>query len=137
MREERWEEIRDVGEAQLVLLRAQAMRWLRPLGKLVEPSADDSRTGLALFSSRTQACEQIAAAIDRAARYGVFHPPCLTRAVALSHMLNAHGIAGHSIRIGVRRDRGFFTAHAWVEFGNRVLGDMTPNTLAYVPLTKV
>jgi hypothetical protein len=52
-------------------------------------------------------------------------------------MLNAHGIAGHSIRIGVRRDRGSFTAHAWVELGHRVLGDTTANALVYLPLTQV
>jgi hypothetical protein len=52
-------------------------------------------------------------------------------------MLNAHGIVGHSIRIGVRHDRGSFIALAWVELGHRVLGDPTANTLAYLPLTQV
>lgn len=137
IRNGRWAEIRYVAEAQLVLLRAQAMRWLSPLGNFVKVSSGDPRTTIAPSASQAKACEHIASAIDRASRYGVFRPLCLTRAVALSRMLNAHGIAGHSIRIGVRRDRGSFTAHAWVELGQRVLGDTTTNTLGYLPLTQV
>ncbi len=137
IRRGRWGEMRYVGEAQVVLLRAQAMRWLRPLGKFVEVSAGESRTTVPPSNSQAQTSKQIAAAIDRASRYGVFRPLCLTRAVALSRMLNAHGISGHSIRIGVRRERGSFTAHAWVELGQRVLGDTSANTLAYLPLTQV
>ncbi len=137
MRNGRWAEIRYVGEAQLVLLRAQALRWLSPLGKFVEVSSGDTGATFAPSASQAQACEHIAAAIDRASRYGVFRPLCLTRAVALSRMLNAHGIAGHSIRIGVRHDHGSFTAHAWVELGRAVLGDTTATTRAYLPLTQV
>ncbi|HMH86783.1 MAG TPA: lasso peptide biosynthesis B2 protein [Gemmatimonadaceae bacterium] len=137
IRRGRWDEMRYVGEAQMVLLRAQAMRWLRPLGKFVQISLDDHRATVVPSTSQAHASQQIAAAIDRASRYGVFRPLCLTRAVALSRMLNSHGIAGHSIRIGVRRDRGSFTARAWVEFGQRVLGDTTASTLAYLPLTQV
>ncbi len=137
LRRGRWVEIRYVGEAQLVLLRAQAMRWLSPLGKFVEISSGGRGTTFSPSASQTQACERIAAAIDRASRYGIFRPLCLTRAVALSRMLDAHGISGHSIRIGVRHDRGSFTAHAWVELGRGVLGDTTANTLAYLPLTQV
>jgi hypothetical protein len=137
IRNGRWAEMRYVGEAQIALLGAQAMRWLRPLGKFVEVSSGDPGTTFAPSGTRPQSCEHITAAIDRASRYGVFRPLCLTRAVALSRMLNAHGIAGHTIRIGVRHDRGSFTAHAWVELGHRVLGDTTANILAYLPLTQV
>lgn len=137
VRNGRWDEMWYVAEAQIVLLGAQAMRWLRPLGKFVEVSSGDPGTTIAPSGTRAQACEHITAAIDRASRYGVFRPLCLTRAVALSRMLNAHGIAGHTIRIGVRHDRGSFTAHAWVELGHRVLGDTTANILAYLPLTQV
>jgi hypothetical protein len=137
IRNGRWDEMRYVGEAQLVLLWAQAMRWLRPLGKFVEIAPADPRASFAPSASQAQACERISVAIDRAARFGVFRPLCLTRAVALTRMLSAHGIAGHSIRIGVRHDGGSFTAHAWVELGHRVLGDTIANTLAYLPLTQV
>ena len=137
MRNGRWDEMWYAAEAQMVLLRTQAMRWLKPLGKFVEVSTGAPRTTSAPSGAHAHACEHIAAAIDRASRYGVFRPLCLTRAVALSQMLNAHGIAGHTIRIGVRHERGSFTAHAWVELGHRVLGDTTANILAYLPLTQV
>lgn len=133
----RWDDIRDVGEAQFALLCAQAVRWLRPLGQFVEVATGDAPAVSSPSSAQTQTCDRLAAAISRAARYGIFRPLCLTRAVALSRMLDAHGIVGHRIRVGVRRDGGSFTAHAWVELGHRILGDTTTNTLAYLPLTHV
>ena len=133
-----WGDLRDVGEAQLALLRAQASRWLKPVGEFVEVTPADAGQGdTPAAPAQTQTCERIASAIDRAARYGVFHPLCLTRAAALSQMLDAHGITGHRIRVGVRRDGEAFVAHAWVELGQLVLGDTTVNTRAYLPLTSV
>jgi hypothetical protein len=139
LRNGRWDEIRDVGEAQLELLRAQAMRWVRPLGEFVEVSADGAATQPPAIPSSVQAeiCERITAAVTRATRYGVFRPLCLTRAVAISRMLDARGVVGHRIRIGVRREGGSFNAHAWVELGNLILGDTAKNTLEYLPLTQV
>jgi hypothetical protein len=66
----------------------------------------------------------------------VFRPKCLARAVALSQLLDAHGIGGHRIRIGVRRADGTFTAHAWVELGKWILGDSDWTARSYVPLTE-
>jgi hypothetical protein len=137
LRTGRWDDIRDVGEAQLALLRAQAIRWLRPLGELVEIATDDAPAVSCPSSAQTKTCDRLASAISRATRYGIFRPLCLTRAVALSRMLDAHGVVGHHIKVGVRRDRGSFTAHAWVELGHRILGDTTSNTLAYLPLTQL
>lgn len=133
----RWSEILDVAEAQLALLRAQALRWLRPLGEFVEVTPTKSVSMARATAAQRHTSERLASAISRATRYGLFRPLCLTRAVALSHLLEAHGIAGHSIRIGVRREGGSFTAHAWVELGNRVLGDTVANTISYAPLTQV
>jgi transglutaminase superfamily protein len=137
VRARRWSEIWDVAEAQLALLRAQALRWLRPLGEFVEVTPAEALQLARASSAQRQTCERLASAINRATRYGLFRPLCLTRAVALSRMLEAHGIGGHTIRIGVRREGGCFTAHAWVELGNRVLGDTVANTLSYAPLTQV
>ena len=133
VKEARWLEIRDVGEAQLALFRAQAMRWVRPLGQLVALS--DERSA-ALTTSQREVGERFATAINRAARYGMFRPKCLARAVALSQLLDAHGIIGHCIRIGVRCAEGTFTAHAWVELGASIMGDNERSTSSYVPLTK-
>jgi hypothetical protein len=137
LRDRRWSEILDVAEAQLALLRAQTMRWVRPLGEFVEVAPDEPLHSHRASLAQRQTCDRLASAVNRATRYGIFRPLCLTRAVALSRLLDAHGIAGHRIRIGVRRDAGSFTAHAWVELGHRILGDTVANTLSYAPLAQV
>ena len=53
----------------------------------------------------------------------MIRPKCLVRAVALCRMLEQRGIMGSRVRIGVRRIDGVFSAHAWVELGQHVLGD--------------
>ena len=107
VRDRRWSEMLDVVEAQLALLRAQTMRWVRPLGEFVEVAPDEPLSLARASLAQRELCDRLASAINRATRYGLFRPLCLTRAVALSRMLDAHGIAGHRIRIGVRRDAGF------------------------------
>lgn len=137
IRASRWAEIRDVGEAQMALLRAQAMRWWRPAGALVEVSIPVACDFELVTMKDAKTCTRLARAVDRATRYGLFRPQCLVRAVALSHMLDARDIAGYRIRIGVRKERELFTAHAWVELGDAVFGDTVMNTEGYVPLTDV
>ncbi|PYO46989.1 MAG: lasso peptide biosynthesis B2 protein [Gemmatimonadetes bacterium] len=137
VRDGRWIDIRDVGEAQLALLRAQTLRWLRPVGEFVEVAATDSNADHSTGPAQRRTCERVASAIDRAARYGIFRPLCLTRAMALSQMLERHGIRGQRIRVGVRRDGESFAAHAWVELDQLVLGDTSANTLSYLPLTSI
>ena len=120
----------------MALLRAQAMCWLRPTGELVcltAPAYGVTR----LTSEEWGACHRVALAMDRAARYGLFRPPCLWRALALSRMLARRGFITHRIRIGVRKENEGFTAHAWVELGDSVVGDTTANTGAYTRLTDV
>ena len=136
VRDGRWRDILDVVEAQLALLRAQTLRWVRPLGEFVEVTPSDGLPVWRASPAQRRTSERLASAINRATRYGLFRPLCLTRAVALSRMLDAHGIAGHRIRIGVRHDGGSFAAHAWVELVQRVLGDTAANTLSYAPLTQ-
>ena len=132
-----WEEIRDVAEAQIALLRAQALRWVRPLGEFVQVKSDRPGMLPRLSPSQQKTCDRLASAVRRATRYGIFRPLCLTRAVALSRMLDSHGIVGHQIRIGVSRDRGSFTAHAWIELEHTVLGDSPANTRRYALLTQI
>lgn len=115
----------DLAEAQFELLVAKAVVATRPTGQLVSraplddglPSSDaappvtDARPG------------QLALAIGRAAEHGVFRPLCLVRAVALKRLLDRHGYAGGTVRIGVRMSNGRFAAHAWVAYGSQILGD--------------
>ena len=75
-----------------------------------------------------------ALAINRAAAYGLFRPLCLVRSVALSRMLEAGGMHGSRICVGVRRVRGRFAAHAWVEYRGQVLGDKEQHVSTFLPL---
>ena len=44
---------------------------------------------------------------------------------------------GSRIRIGVRMRRGRFGAHAWVEYGGRVIGDNTEHVESFAELAEV
>lgn len=54
--------------------------------------------------------------VHAAAQYGVGRPTCLERSLALWWLLGHQGIAAQ-LRIGARKVREKFEAHAWVECG--------------------
>ena len=81
--------------------------------------------------------KRLGLAVDRAASYGVFRPRCLVRSVALQRVLESRGLHGSRIRIGVRVKRGRFDAHAWVEYGDLVLGDRAEHTRGFADLTDI
>jgi hypothetical protein len=66
---------------------------------------------------------EVERAMVRALKYGLLHPKCLPRSVALHWMLRRAGIRGTRIRIGVRPEATGLAAHAWVTLGDRVVGD--------------
>jgi hypothetical protein len=126
-------ELAELVRAQLALLSAQYLVWTRPVGQLVTSGA--SVGDAALVEDEVEpAARRIALAVSRAASYGVFRPLCLVRAVALSRMLDARGFHGSRVGVGVRKRRGRFEAHAWVEYKNRVLGDAEQHVNSFVPL---
>lgn len=135
VREGQWRELREAIEAQLALLRAQFLLMTEPRGSFT--AAADPGGALPASVEQQLLAERLATAVVRAARYGVFRPRCLARAVALSHLLSAHGVVGHRIRIGVSQENGVFVAHAWVERGSAVLGDSAVHTSTFAPLTDV
>lgn len=111
--------VADLFAAQAALLRARRRLRREPIGNLTarrdgarQPTAGDDRRAA-----------QIARAIELAARFGIFRPFCLVRAVALEELLLRDGITGSDIRVGVRRRDGDFAAHAWVVWRGAVLGD--------------
>ncbi len=112
-------EWRDLWRAQVALLRAQRRLRTQPIGSLAireeaadgASAADPARVG------------QLEHAIHRAAAYGFIRPYCLVRAMALRDLLVEDGVRGASIRIGVRRADGTFQAHAWIRWGERIVGD--------------
>ena len=125
-------------QAQLALLGAQARVWTRPTGRLVHGAAASPAPAVLAEEAPLDArVERLALAVSRAGDYGVFRPLCLVRAVALSRLLERRGIRGSRIRIGVRIRRGRFGAHAWVEYGGRVIGDSPEHVESFAELADV
>lgn len=124
----------DLVQAQAALLGAQLLVWTRPTGKLVSNAAPGAVPPLGALDPRAY---RLALAVGRAAEHGVFRPLCLVRAVALNHMLEARRIRGSRIRIGVRHVGGRFMAHAWVEYGDVVLGDVESHVSRFAQLADV
>ena len=109
----------DLASAQVALLRAERRLRREPLGSLVSREVPGDLTP----SGDVERARELALAVERAATRGIIRPFCLARALALRELLRRHGIQGASIRVGVRRDAGKFMAHAWVRWGDEVLGD--------------
>ena len=120
-------------QAQWALVATQVMVRRRPIGSLATPAAGVKPAD----PSRMSEARRLALAIVRAARFGVFRPQCLVRSVALSRMLDARGIDGGVVRVGVRRNKGEFLAHAWVELAGETLGDADEHVGSFVPLTNI
>lgn len=81
-------------------------------------SGADARGGADLGEAR-----RVARVRDRACGLLPWQPTCLVRALALERLLRRRGFEGAEVRIGVRRQDGGFSAHAWVECGGEIVGD--------------
>lgn len=124
----------DLARAQIALIAAQVDVWRRPIGRLVAPVCSGDPTPVNPESEAS--ARRLALAVTRAADHGLFRPLCLVRALALSRLLQARGIHGSRIRVGVRKSQRF-SAHAWVEWGHLVLDDTDSHTHRYARLTDV
>lgn len=122
--------------AQYRLLEARVLIWLRPSGRLLaaQPAAGPAHTR-GRRADLPAGVVDLETAVMRAARHGVFHPTCLTRALALHRLLDGAGHRGSIIRVGVRRQSGHFQAHAWVELEGVVLGDEADHVGGFVELS--
>jgi hypothetical protein len=119
-------ELRDLVQAQWLLLVARMRRRWTPLGRYVDltPAAVPDTAYTGVLDDRTGAlARRLALAIERAAEHGPIRTTCLERAIALDRLLRRHGLTGGRIRVGVRWLDGQFLAHAWVALGDTVLGD--------------
>ncbi|HEX8692553.1 MAG TPA: lasso peptide biosynthesis B2 protein [Longimicrobium sp.] len=121
----------DVAWAWWALALARLQVWLRPTGRLLgsdEPPAAPAAAPLA-----RERAVRLARAVDRAAR-GPLRATCLVRAVALHRLLQASGVDGSLVRIGVRAEGGRFAAHAWVEYHGAALGTDGARARSFLPL---
>lgn len=128
----------DLAEAQAWIILAQITLRRRPVGSLVR----EGRAALHPTGGRSSPPEQpgpaglaratsIARAIDRVSRLGMSRPLCLARSIALHRMMERRGLHGSEVRVGVKAGAERLEAHAWVEWGGHVLGDLPENTGSY------
>ena len=117
---------------------AQRLVRQRAPGQLTARNEDTvpSRNSLP-DSQASDRAHALGTAIRRAAKYGLFRPACLVRAIALRHMLGAAGIRGAVIRVGVKQAEEGMVAHAWVELDGDVIGDSVAHVREYAPLNEL
>lgn len=107
---------------QVALLRAYRDVKTRPQGELVNASGATINRASA-SPERLDDVRRVVLGVSRASAYGVFSPTCLVRSLAICRRLEAEGIPGGEVKVGVARRNGKFTAHAWVEYAGEVVGD--------------
>lgn len=103
----------------------------RPPGELLRPLSEAPADSGVRDDARL---ERLATAVDRVARFGVFRPTCLVRAVALERQIRGANAGPAVVRIGVRHASGGLLAHAWIELDGRVVGDELARVRRYTPL---
>jgi hypothetical protein len=121
----------DLFAAQFALVKTQIRVKRTPVGTLtaraesatVQPTGDRARA------------HALALAVSRAADYGVFRPFCLVRALALQDLLDSNAIRGSAVRVGVRREGGQFSAHAWVVWRDEPLGDRADHVARFTEVS--
>lgn len=135
-----------LARAQVALLAAELAVRTRRTGALLVPAdavwpapvpqdgaEPDGPVGSATTIADRRAIWAEAQAVHRAARYGVFRPRCLTRAIALQRLLARRGWPAR-VRVGVCREGDALLAHAWVELDGAILGDRPEHVARYTPL---
>lgn len=118
-----------LAEAQLTLLACQAAKWRRPIGSLVGNACTASEEPGPDLAEAIR----VGWAVSRAARYGFFRPRCLVQALAIQRMLRRRGLNPGELRIGVRLADGRMVAHAWVELGEEIIGDVPQHVRSFTP----
>ena len=127
-------EWRHLVRAQLSLLHARYLLSTRETGALVSPHEGETAPS---DSSRLPHARALALAVRRASAFGLIRPTCLVKSMALVSLLERDGLAGGRMRIGVRDRSGTVEAHAWVEYGEEVIGDFEDHVASFTELTDV
>ena len=126
------EQRRDLVSAQLAILGAHRKVRSRPLGELVAVANEQPTS---LEEPEAGIAERVAWAVVVASNHGLTRPTCLVRSLAIQQMLRDRGLPPGEIKIGVRWKDDEFLAHAWVEQGDRILGDTPGHISSFDPVT--
>jgi hypothetical protein len=125
----------DLVEAQLWVAWARVLVWVVPKGRLVSgPSEAASPAPTGATAGDRDGAERVATAVSRVCRHGLLRPECLVRSIALQRMLVRRGIQDSRVRLGVRHRDGALESHAWVECGDRLIGDEPGHVRTFTPL---
>lgn len=132
------DEWRDLVTAQWLLLRTQVRLRRTPPGRLVAPAtADLPARELATEPWQRAVVMRAVWAVDRIVAFGPLRARCLARALTLQQLLARRGIAGVTMRVGVRPTGGRLDAHAWVEWAGLAIGERTEHVHAFAVMTGV
>jgi len=106
-------------------------RWKSMLGWFTASARRVHRADSAVLG----AAGAIARFEDAAARHLFLRTNCLERSLVLCWLLERRGIAAQ-LRIGARKEKGRFEAHAWVEVDGTVLNDAPEPHLHFAPFER-
>jgi hypothetical protein len=115
--------------ASLIPLAAALVRTagFRRVQRALERSPQMPPAGDAPSIERT-----LARGLARARRHAPYPGNCLSQSIALCWLLRRRGVPA-SLRLGARIDAGAFSAHAWVESGDRVINETPDVTERFTP----
>jgi hypothetical protein len=123
----------DLIAAVRAVVSAKRLMRKQPLGKLVsviEP-AEGARP------VDREAAKRVSEAVHRVSRNVPFEAACLVRSLAIQRMLVERGLDPGNIKIGVHWSDDGFEAHAWVEQGDKIIGDTRAYVSRFTPVTDV
>ncbi len=138
MKTTRWHKLRSLSPSEVWFLveAAAAVVWFDLAFRLFS-----SKTCLALLGRKQSSqggqqkvnLQRMAWLVDVADRYAPGKSSCLRQTAALAWLLRRRGVAT-SLRIGVARQEGKFTAHSWLETGEGEVFGLS-ETDKYTPLS--
>jgi hypothetical protein len=138
MKTTRWHKLRSLSPSEVWFLveAAAAVVWFDLAFRLFS-----SKTCLALLGRKQSSqggqqkvnLQRMAWLVDVADRYAPGKSSCLRQTAALAWLLRRRGVAT-SLRIGVAREEGKFTAHSWLETGEGEVFGLS-ETDKYTPLS--
>ena len=98
----------------LILAEASLRIWsLRTILEALEKRSAHAQ-GASDSPPASEALANFTRLVELADRHGLFRPSCLRRALVVAWVLSGRGIASN-LKIGVTKDQGNLSAHAWVE----------------------
>jgi hypothetical protein len=112
-----WLLIMDIGLRLVPFSRLSAFARRGKPRRAAAPAAEEAPQ-----DSQWQTIRRTRQMVDRARRYHLIPMTCLRRSLAMQKLLARQGIPV-DLRIGVRKDGGKLSAHAWLEFLGKPVGE--------------